>query len=312
MKRFRWLSLVVLLFAMVYFVSYNVKTVLTKDTEGPVITLEEEELHISVKDGDDVLLADVTADDVKDGDVTESVVIESISDFTGEKERYVNYAAFDSDNHVSKVSRKVVYTDYTPPRFEILEPLQFVVSNSKTQDILGSVRAVDCMEGDISDKIRFSAESSISVNLPGKYQAELEVTNSAGDTTTLPVQITIYDVAEVNETPRIVLSDYLIYIKPGENLDPKSYLQSVSWHGTEYSLTEGRGTFDIDTSEMDSETLSAYREELQSSPSVSYAKFAIQEQVDYQTPGVYRIDYLLEDENENVGEVNLIVVVEEE
>ena len=311
MKNFKWLSLLVLLFSVLIFGGYNWKVLKNQDKLGPVITMDEAQIYVSIKDDESVLLKGVTATDNKDGDVTSSLVIESISSFVDGK-RYVNYAAFDSDNHVSKASRKVVYTDYTPIRFSLEEPLRFPVITSGTLDVLGYIYAEDCLDGDISDRITFSEDSSISVYSADEYEVTIEVTNSAGDMAELPVTITMYDTATENAAPKIQLSEYLVYTKTGQALDARGYLESVTYRGTEYGITSERGTFAVDTSAMGQDELSAFQNEQQTSPSVSLEKFKITDEVDYQTPGVYEIQYELTDDEENVGNVNLVVVVEEE
>ena len=78
----KWLQRITLvLFAtvLVAFIIFSVIDRLTTDHTIPVITLETEELEISVKDKRDVLLRGVTAYDKKDGDITDKVLVESVS-----------------------------------------------------------------------------------------------------------------------------------------------------------------------------------------------------------------------------------------
>lgn len=311
MKKIKWLSLAVLAFSTAAFARYHWTVLKNQDTVGPIIHMEEEQIYVSVDDKDKALLQGMTAEDAKDGDVTDSLVVESISGFVEENERYVNYAAFDSDNHVTKISRKMTYTDYVPICFSLEEPLRFPTVSNGAIDILGNVRAQDCLDGDISDRIKFTADSSVYLSSVGDYDVTLEVTNSAGDTAQLPVTITIYEESKQNMAPKIRLSEYLVYTKKGKKLDPWKYLASILYRGTEYEATEEQGTFGIDTSDMSRDELKAFQKEQKESPSVSKEKFMIQDNTDYQTPGVYEIQYLLMDAEENIGKVNLVVVVEE-
>lgn len=271
MRKLRLLSLVVLLISVSYFALYKFHTWRTYDAEGPVITMEEQELHVKVADGDEVLLQGVTAADEKDGDVTSSIVIESISDFVEPGVRYVNYAAFDGNNHVAKASRKVIYEDYEPIRFAIAAPLRFAASSASAKEMLTYVHAYDCVDGDISGKITFSEDSSVSISTPGEYSVKLVVRNSAGDEAVLPVTITIYTNAEETASPKIELTEYLVYTPVGSSIDPLSYIANPVEDLQRYSITGG---------------------------------------VDYQTPGTYEIEYQLE-ANGHVGSVHLVVVVEE-
>ncbi len=305
MKLRRSSCLVLMIFAVSFsvYTAYNLKIRLTEDKEGPVIHMETTELSVSVKDGDEVLLKDVTAIDEKDGDVSDSLVIESISEFVAENERYVNYAAFDSDNHVTKISRKIIYTDYEPIRFTLHAPLRFSVSSS-ANEILRVVGANDCIDGNISDAVDFSDTSNILLSQASDYQVVFEVSNSAGDRQQLPATVTIYKTSDVNNVPQIELKEYLVYTEKGKSLDPKSYLDKVTYSRLEYEVVQSNGTFASAES-----GISANERE---NPTVSYDQFVIYDNVDYQTPGVYEIQYSLEDNNSNKGSVNLIVVVEEE
>lgn len=92
---------------------------------GPVIFYPEGVLEISVQDGEEALLQGVTAKDDKDGDVTGSILVEKLSGFDGENRREVTYAAFDSDGNVAKATREIVYTDYTPIRFQLNHSLRY-------------------------------------------------------------------------------------------------------------------------------------------------------------------------------------------
>ena len=68
-------------------------------------------------DSEERLLEGVTAYDGKDGDLTSKVFVESISNFVEPGVSNVTYVVYDADRHAAKASRKVVYLDYTPPRF---------------------------------------------------------------------------------------------------------------------------------------------------------------------------------------------------
>lgn len=310
MRQVKWLSIAILLISIVAFADYNWRAIKSRDNLGPVIEMEEDKIYVSVNDKEDMLLKGIRATDSKDGDVTDTLVVESISEFVDGNIRYVNYAAFDTDNHVSKAFRKLVYTDYEPARFFLDGPLLFPVSNSD-QDILGIVHAEDCLDGDVSDRIIFSTGSSINLSVASEYPVELQVTNSAGDTQTLPVTVTIYDRAKESSAPQIELTDYIVYTKTGRRLSPRNYLKSVTYQGTEYGLTEERGTFCVDTTDMSSDEKKAFQEEQEENPAVSYDRIKILDETDYQTPGTYEIEYMLDDDDSNRGRVYLVVVVEE-
>ena len=90
---------------------------------APEITFDADVLEVPTGADDAALLAGVTATDAEDGDVTASLLVEGVSGRNDDGTVRVTYAAFDSDRHVTKATRAVRYTDYTPPRFALSQPL---------------------------------------------------------------------------------------------------------------------------------------------------------------------------------------------
>lgn len=308
MKRIKVLSLLVLMMSAAVFV-YNAFTRYQEtDIEGPVIKIDGDVLEVSIYDSEDSYLKGVTATDGRDGDVTSSVVVESISEFVDDNMRIVNYAAFDSSNHVSKAFRRISYTDYTPIHLSLSEPLRFAMTSNNI-NVLDNFTAVDCLDGDISEKITMSSDSSIMLDMASEYPITVQVTNSVGDTAYLPVTVTIYDQAVESSAPRFTLSDYLVYIPVGTQIDPYAYVEAVTCRGTSYELTTGRGTYGVDTSKMDNDERTAFQKQ---DPAISQDYIEVINDVDPATPGVYEIKYTMRDEENNAGSVYLIVVVEEE
>ncbi len=83
---------------------------LTADTEGPEIVIPENDSLVYVNGADtDTLLQDVKAVDDREGDVSDSLMIESILPDVGKKQAAIIYAAKDSKNNVSKAVRMVGY-----------------------------------------------------------------------------------------------------------------------------------------------------------------------------------------------------------
>ena len=301
------LSTLVLLAALVLFGRYAWNAFRTNDTVGPNIEMDSTQIEVSVKDPQIKLLRGMTATDVRDGDVTDNLVIENISEFVDENTRTVTYAAFDRDNNVSKATRSMVYTDYVPAVFSLSDVLNFNVSVNQ-QNILDAIHVVDAIDGDISEKVRFSSSSVINLDTAGDYKVEVEVTNSAGDTFTLPLTVTIHEGSAYNAAPKIQLSSYLVYAKAGHPLDPREYITGAMYRNVFYAVTEGEGTYRVDTSDMTSAEKEAFSKRV---PEVNIDWFEIQDMANYNYPGVYEIQYNLSDGDGNRGRVILTVVVEE-
>lgn len=229
MKRLNVFSAILFVAAAVIFAAYTITERMNNDTAVPVITVNDELISISVNDPEEALLKGITASDAKDGDVTDSIVVESISNFYGDKKRIVSYAAFDSDMNVSKASREIEYNDYQPPEFTLSSPLRFRIGSTNLLDGFG---AVDSLDGNISRKIKAVPRSGFNRNIPGTYEVQLEVANSAGDVAYLPVEYEFYE--NDNPGPRIQLNTYLTYTDPGVKVDTDAFLRSVHLDGQRY------------------------------------------------------------------------------
>lgn len=246
------------------------------DRSTPEITFDSEVLEVSVAVTEEELLNGVTAADKKDGDVTDTIIIESISKMLGDHERIVTYAAFDKDNHVGKAQRKIRYTDYTSPRFSLEGPLEAGTMNAEMSDILAPLHATDCIDGDLTSQIVVIDTEITSMSADAMTaQYEVQVTNSCGDVTTLklPVRMQMNTSGSFAE---IKLSEYLAYRKVGEAVDPAAFVVSASAGGQEYGVGGVQINSNLDTS----------------------------------MPGVYTVTYTLSVEG-NSTSTDLIIVVEE-
>ena len=84
-----------------------IKNKITTDTTIPEITIEEEVLEVALDAKTEDLLKGVKAFDEKDGDISNKVIVETISKFIDKGVCKVTYAVCDSDNNVSTAVRKV-------------------------------------------------------------------------------------------------------------------------------------------------------------------------------------------------------------
>ena len=122
-------SLLLFLIVLAVFVAYFILVEARKDTIGPKIEIDSNRIEISVQDNTSALLEGVRAVDEIDGDVTGSIMIESLSNVLNGNERIVTYAAVDRNHNVSTAKRTVVYTDYTSPEFHLSFCRQAYFSN---------------------------------------------------------------------------------------------------------------------------------------------------------------------------------------
>lgn len=226
------------------------------DDIAPVIRCEEETIRISVTDGEVALLEGVTASDNVDGDLTDRVMVKSVSPLIGADTAKVTYFVFDSSDNVATASRMVQYRDYKRPCFSLSQPLVYRVGSTVT--LLDRLTAEDDLDGDISDSIRVTAQN-LSVDYEGTYSVTVQVTNSLGDTAVLPLRVVMDSYGAVNKL--VELKEYIVYLDEGDDFDPEDYVRHVRDY--DYSA--------VDMSEL-----------------------AIESNVDTSVPGDYEVSYTFE------------------
>ena len=260
MKKRNWISLLLIVLCLVVLFGYRAVNRIRTDSKAPVITVEEQLLEVSVQDPREVLLTGVTARDDRDGDVTASLVVESIRLLRPDGTVEVTYAAFDNSGNVSKLSREARYSDYVSPRFSLNAPLMFT-QNAK-DEVLSAIAAQDMLDGDITHRIRATALESVDSGFSGTYNTKFQVTNSLGDTVELVLPVEVYT-PSYNEG-KLTLTNYLIYLKAGDAFNARNYL---------HRLTVGRTSISLDGTLPDN------------------VQLTISGKVRTDEPGVYLVDY---------------------
>lgn len=168
--------------------AYYVHNHFEANNEPPVITIADGSDSFSVKATEEDFLRGVSAEDKEDGNVTDSIIIESISQIYNGNTRSIVYVAFDSNNHVRKLEREIKYTDYKAPEFKNSSFIS--VPTGATHEILDELKVIDVIDGDISDQIKLEI-NSVQTGIPGKYPIRATVTNSCGDVVTKDVLVTV-------------------------------------------------------------------------------------------------------------------------
>ncbi|MBR5094184.1 MAG: hypothetical protein IK095_03730 [Oscillospiraceae bacterium] len=293
MRRLKILLLVFFLVVFAVFMITNIHEYLTSDYTAPEITAQSDVMHVSVSVTDKELMEGMTATDNLDGDVTDSLVVVSLSKFIAKDTRRISYAAFDANNNVGTYSRELIYTDYHSPHFVMTEPFRFVAGNS-TYDYLRHIRAEDCLDGNITPQIKITfGNTETASESVSNQKVNIQVTNSAGDNASLQLTATFEDFDTYSKASP-ALSDYIIYVKAGEKPDLRSYLTGVWMAGNVRKFSDLKFDPDKDVKIMDNNA-------------------------NYNVPGVYRVTYRLTRATSDAvggtyrtdfGTTTLIVVVE--
>jgi hypothetical protein len=207
----------------------------------------------------------------------------------------------DSDSHVARATREVVYSDYISPQFELTEPLEFAKTQTAQEDvdIATNLSAHDVIDGNISNKIRISGEYTMNSYTVGDYPMEFVVMNSMGDVVTLPVTVRIYD-ASATPQPKINLKEYLMNVPVGTEVDLGSMVESIEYRGVTY-VREEDGAFYSDDYTSSGEAIA-----------IPAGRISYSGDVNFREPGVYEIKYTYADSEEGItNDTRLYLVVYE-
>lgn len=289
MKKNNWIWILLILLCAAVFLGYCALDAAGTDTRPPEIRMDGTVPEVSVTDPKSALAAGLTAVDPEEGDVTDSIVVESITLLSSDGTVNVSYAAFDSAGNVAKLQRELKFRDYESPRFTLKQPL--IYRQGQSFDVLSNVGAEDVLDGDIQHRVRATMLGDKTLSQVGTHVLQFQVTNSLGDTHTqnLPVEV----VAEDPYDASMELTEYLVYLSRGDSFVPERYLKSFTRQNRMLDLTGGLP-----------------------------ARYALQTkgQVQTQNPGTYSVEYTVTytDTNENnpsysreyVAHSKLIVIVE--
>lgn len=240
------LCIALLLFSIAIFVFYIQYEKATNDKIAPVLYCESDTITADVSITEEELLKGVTAYDNKDGDVTHTIVVQSISNFVKDNERIITYAAIDKDLNVGRIERTLIYSNYKQPTFTLSKPLSYVVGSRI--NILANINATSSLDGNITPKIRYGLSTMIDNLTPGSYPVEFRVTDSCGQTSYLNTEIEIYD--NTFSGIDVALKKYLLYLPKGSEFNPEEYFRSSTIEG-ELSIvnpvdTNTPGTYIVD------------------------------------------------------------------
>ena len=168
-------------------------------------------------------LADVTAEDEEDGDLTDKIkILNNEVDMTKPGKYEVTYKVTDSGGASYVKTIKVTVN----PKMEPLNAAPIIKAEDKTLtvgdtfDPLADVTATDEEDGNLTDKIEV-LKNEVDTTKPGKYEVTYKVTDSKGASYTKSITVTVNPKMEpINAAPIIKAEDKTLTV--GDIFDPKA------------------------------------------------------------------------------------------
>lgn len=214
--------------SVLLFAAAMVRSFLNRDGSRPVITSEQEEISVPCGYTQEEIREGLRATDEEDGDLTDQILVGHMSRFIEPGLCDVTYVVFDSGDQSASLTRRVRFSDYTPPEFRASEALVYPVKEGDYQQTMERLSVYDKLEGEIEDGVQ-QTESTVLYSSEGSYTISLEASNRFGDTATLNLPVHI--VASDRMNVKIQLTEYIVYLDAGEGFDPSSLISEEQTGG---------------------------------------------------------------------------------
>ncbi|MBC1552218.1 DUF5011 domain-containing protein [Listeria booriae] len=189
-------------------------TVTVTSNEAPAITATD---HTIKKGAKFDPMAEVSAADQEDGDLTKSVKIKSNDVDTAKEGVYhIEYEVTDSDDNTTTKTITVTVTSNDKPTIEATD---HTIKKGGKFDPLAEVTATDFEDGDLTKAIKI-IHNTVDISKEGTYQVSYEVTDSDGNKTEKTIQVTVTS----NEKPEIEATDQVV--TTGDKFNPLDIVTS--------------------------------------------------------------------------------------
>ena len=246
MKILRMITIFLFVLSVALYLGVSFRYEVVLDRVSPQIQCESEVLEVSVHATDAELLAGVTAQDNRDGDLTDQIMIQGISRLLTNNTAKITYVVADSSDNIASCTRTLHYTDYEPTLLSLAEiPVYRTYPDDDAMKKLhSSLSAQDVRDGDLSKDILISAQYA-NDNIEGELHVTVQVTNSMGGSDLIPLTIVIDNEGAVN--PLVTLREYITYVDKDADFIPRDYILTVNGEDFEGNYPALRIHSNVDT-----------------------------------------------------------------
>jgi hypothetical protein len=178
--------------------STKTRTVIVRDTRGPVITLAAYTTPVQleqkgISSNEFAKLPSATAIDAVDGDVSVTKATTNVN-LSLSGDYIVVYTATDSAGNKTEIPVQVSVRDTQPPEISAtsIETPKIEATNSTEYVDPGGFVAIDAVDGDVTNKIIIDA-TGVNLKVPGSYRVDYSVSDAAGNVATLFRNVTVED-----------------------------------------------------------------------------------------------------------------------
>ncbi|MBC1316820.1 LPXTG cell wall anchor domain-containing protein [Listeria booriae] len=212
-------------------------TVTVTSNDAPTITATDHTLKKGAKFDP---MADVSAADAEDGNLTKDIKITANDVDTSQEGTYhVTYSVTDSDNNTTTKQITVTVTSNDAPTIEATD---HTLKKGSKFDPMSEVSATDKEDGDVTKDIKITA-NDVDTSQEGTYHVTYSVTDSDENTTTKEITVTVTS----NDAPTIEATDHTL--KKGTTFDPMSEVSATDKEDGNLTKEIKITANDVDTSQ---------------------------------------------------------------
>ncbi|MBC1490771.1 DUF5011 domain-containing protein [Listeria booriae] len=212
-------------------------TVTVTSNDSPTITATDHTLKKGAKFDP---MADVSAADAEDGNLTKDIKITANDVDTSQEGTYhVTYSVTDSDNNTTTKQITVTVTSNDAPTIEATD---HTLKKGSKFDPMSEVSAADKEDGDLTKDIKITA-NDVDTSQEGTYHVTYSVTDSDENTTTKEITVTVTS----NDAPTIEATDHTL--KKGTTFDPMSEVSAADKEDGNVTKDIKITANDVDTSQ---------------------------------------------------------------
>lgn len=250
------------------------------DREGPKITFGEEDIVYTDSTTEEELLEGVTAEDAVDGDVSDTITLESVYPMD-EDTAVAVYVAKDSKNNITKVKREMKCSEEEDSSKKNKEKSSDKQKQEEQEPESTPEPTVteELPEAEQPEEPTVSPTPGIDQEVGAEAEGTPEDSNVDREAEEARAAQEALASQMPEQSPRIYLTDYLIRIQAGESIDRLSYVKEI---------------------QDDSDNISEL-----------WHYISIDGTLDVNTPGTYELTYYVIDSNNNESNKALLKVIVE-
>lgn len=162
----------------------------SRQSFAPQLHADSDEITVSVTDDRSAWQEGITVGLGGSNQLNDRIQLANMGKMSADGALPVTYSVTDDQGRTATVVRKIYFSDYTPPAFELLKTPEMTVGSAFKVDEM--VKVTDVLDGDITHLVKIN-NMNLDVGKAGDYVVYLTVENSYGVIVNYKLPITVVE-----------------------------------------------------------------------------------------------------------------------